>query len=62
MKIGTAIYTFGTGASVEKTHLVADEGKQLTRNGTDYFSCVDVDSIDGWYETDAPSETEEHEY
>ena len=39
----------------EKYRLVADEGKLLT-NGDVVTSCIDVESIDGWYEIDAPIE------
>lgn len=44
----------------EKIRLVADEGKMLTLGGETLCACADVDSIDGWYEVDAPEEKEEH--
>lgn len=31
--------------------LIAEEGKALTKDGENFTSCVDVESIDGWYET-----------
>lgn len=34
--------------------LVADEGKLLTQDGEQLYPCVDVESIDGWYEVDEP--------
>jgi hypothetical protein len=34
--------------------LVADEGKLLTLDGENTTSCADVESIEGWYEIDAP--------
>ena len=40
----------------EKLRLIADEGKALTKDGEKVFSCIDVDSADGWYEVDAPIE------
>jgi hypothetical protein len=45
-------------AYTEMYRLVADEGKVLTNDGEHFTSCADVDSIDGWYEVDAPEETE----
>lgn len=38
----------------EKCRLIADEGKRLTNDGENFFSVIDVDSADGWYEVDAP--------
>ena len=38
--------------------IIADEGKAVTQNGTDLYPVIDVDSTDGWYEVDAPEETE----
>ena len=44
----------------EMYRLVADEGKALTQNGEELYSCLDVASVEGWYEVDAPiEETEE---
>ena len=39
-----------------KYRLIADEGKLLT-DGTTVAGCVDVDSPEGWTETDAPGLT-----
>lgn len=38
--------------------LVADEGKILT-NGIKQTECIDVDTVDGWDEIDAPDKEEE---
>jgi hypothetical protein len=44
----------------EMYRLVADEGKALTQNGEELYSCLDVASVEGWYEVDDPiEETEE---
>lgn len=39
----------------EKYRLVADEGKVIT-NDVNFYSCVDVDSVEGWHEVNAPEE------
>lgn len=38
--------------------LVADEGKLLTKDDTNATPCVDVESVEGWYEIDEPPNTE----
>ena len=38
--------------------LIAGEGKLLTQNGVDFYSVIDVDTCDGWYEVDAPPDEE----
>lgn len=38
--------------------LIAEEGKVIT-DGEETFTCKDVDSIEGYYEIDAPEESEE---
>lgn len=38
--------------------LIADDGKQLAKNGTDLTGCIDTDSAEGWYEVDDPGEPE----
>lgn len=44
----------------EMYRIVADEGKVLTQNGEELYSCLDVASVEGWYEVDEPiEETEE---
>lgn len=43
----------------EKYRLIADESKALTQDGVDLYSCVDVASVDGWYEVDAPDDEED---
>lgn len=42
----------------EMFRLVADEGKMLTQNGTDLCGCTDVNSVESWYEVDAPADPE----
>lgn len=34
--------------------LIADEDKELTKDGENFTTCIDVDSPDGWYEVDIP--------
>ena len=51
------IYTYGDGTTRRRINLVADSGKLLTNNGgVTTYTCVDVDTIDGWTEIDAPGE------
>lgn len=38
--------------------LIADEGKELTKDGINMCPCVDVSDADGWYEVDAVIEPE----
>ena len=33
--------------------LIADEGKELTKDGESFTTCIDVDSTEGWYEVEA---------
>ena len=37
--------------------LIADEGKELTKDGESFTACIDVDSTEGWYEVDQPHDT-----
>ena len=37
--------------------LIADEGKELTKDGKNFTSVVDVDSTEGWYEVEMPKAT-----
>lgn len=32
--------------------LIADEGKALTQDGIELYMCIDVESVDGWYEVE----------
>lgn len=32
--------------------IVADEGKAVTMDGVKTYSCVDTDTLDGWYEVE----------
>lgn len=51
------IYTYGDGTKRGRINLVADSGKLLTSDGgVTTYTCVDVDTIDGWTEIDAPDE------
>ena len=51
------IYTYGDGTKRSRINLVADSGKLLTSDGgVTTYTCVDVDSVTGWSEIDAPGE------
>lgn len=51
------LYTFGDGTKRSRINLVADSGKLLTNDGgVTTYTCVDVDTTDGWMEIDAPGE------
>lgn len=51
------IYTYGNGTKRRRINLVADSGKLLTNDGgVTTYTCVDVDTTDGWTEIDAPGE------
>ena len=32
--------------------LIADEGKELTEDGENFTTCIDVESTEGWYEVE----------
>ncbi len=54
---GTTVSTVKPdGEYTEKFRLIADEGKMLTMDGTTLYGCTDVESVEGWYEVDAPKE------
>lgn len=38
--------------------IIADEGKNVTRDGINTYPVIDSDSSDGWYEVDNVEETE----
>lgn len=38
--------------------LIADEGKLLTKDGLEFFSVIDVESVEGWYEVEYDFESE----
>ena len=51
------LYTFGDGTKRSRINIVADSGKLLTNDGgVTTYTCVDVDTTDGWMEIDVPSE------
>lgn len=51
------IYTYGDGTKRSRINIVADSGKLLTSDGGEtVYTCVDVDTIEGWTEIDAPAE------
>lgn len=45
----------------ERVRLVAEKGKKLTKDGENFCRVIDVDTEDGWYEVDAPEETEDEQ-
>lgn len=46
---------------IQRYRLVADDDKAIT-NGTIITSCVDVDSPDGWVDTEQPEESHLPDY
>ena len=40
--------------------LIADEGKALTKDGIELYPAIDTDSVEVWYEVDAPEEEKEN--
>lgn len=57
MKQRTIIYTYGDGTKCRRINLLAGDGKLLTNDGgVTTYTCVDVDTTDGWSEIDAPGE------
>lgn len=51
------IYTYGDGTTRRRINLLAGDGKLLTNDGgVTTYTCVDVDTTDGWMEIDAPDE------
>lgn len=51
-----------------KFRLIADENKELTKDGENFTTCIDVDDTEGWYEvsknkpTLAPDEISAEEF
>ena len=43
----------------ELFRIVADEGKAVTKDGTDLRAVVDTGTANGWYEVDMPEEEPE---
>ena len=37
--------------------LIADEDKELTKDGENFTTCIDVDSTEGWYEVEMTKTT-----
>jgi hypothetical protein len=51
---GTTVSPIKPDCEYTELHrLIADEGKALT-DGTIETSCIDIESVDGWTEIDAP--------
>lgn len=51
------IYTYGDGTKRRRINLLAGDGKLLTSDGGEtVYTCMDVDSVTGWTEIDAPGE------
>ncbi len=51
------LYTYGDGTKRSRINIVADSGKLLTNDGGEtVYTCIDVDTADGWTEIDAPGE------
>lgn len=51
------LYTYRDGTKRSRINLVADSGKLLTSDGgVTTYTCVDVDTTDGWAEIDAPGQ------
>ena len=42
------------GSTTEMYRIIADEDKAVTQDGVNVAPCVDVESVEGWYEVDAP--------
>ena len=53
------IYTYGDGSTKMMTRIRADDGKAVTNDGVTLWKSIDVESVDGWYEVDDPSEEDE---
>lgn len=41
-----------TNDYTETTRIVAEEGKLLTKDNINFYSCLDTDDLDGWYEVE----------
>ena len=39
-----------------RVRLIAGEGKVLTIDNENFYSCIDADSVEGWTEVDPPPE------
>ena len=37
---------------IEGVHIIADEGKAITKGGKNFYPVKDENSADGWYEVD----------
>ena len=47
------------GQCTELKRIFADPGKVLTKDGKDFYSVIDDNSTEGWYEVEAPQEETE---
>lgn len=43
----------------ELVRIIADDGKMLTRDGEVLCPVIDTDGVDGWYEVDVPTDSNE---
>lgn len=58
MKTVEKTYHYGNGTDKTMTRIYADEGKAVTQDGETLWKSIDVESTDGWYEVDDPTEEE----
>lgn len=48
----------GVECTSDTFRIIADEGKAVTKDGINLYSCIDTDRKNGWYEVDAPKKEE----
>ena len=48
----------GVAYTTNAYRIIADEGKAVTKDGVNLYACIDTDTTEGWYEVDAPEESE----
>lgn len=53
MTVRIVTWTYGSGHTVNKVRLIAEEGKVLTNDGEAFWNCIDVDTTEGWHEVDS---------
>ena len=47
------------GEYTEGVRIIADPGKAITKDGVSLYPAKDEDTLDGWYEVDAPVNEED---